>query len=219
MWSLYILFSAAILTLGDVAMRVLGIRPLFNNAPTIVAALLAIILADFFYYWSHRAQHRWFWRFHAVHHSIRELSAVNSYHHWTEELIRIPLVNVPVLLLAPPSARAPAIGLLVVLQTYYLHASTGLHFGPLRRIIADNRYHRIHHSMQNGHFDRNFAATFPVWDVLFGTVHWPSRDEWPATGVRDVAEPDGAADYLLGPFLGGKLPHLDLAADGERACD
>jgi sterol desaturase/sphingolipid hydroxylase (fatty acid hydroxylase superfamily) len=200
MWGVYLLISAVILALNDYAMGAVNIRPLFGSLSPIPAAICAVVLWDFLYYWCHRAQHRWLWRFHAVHHSLRELSGINSYHHWTEQLIRIPLVIIPVALLAPPGARSPLIGILVVLQTYYLHAATKLHFGPLRRVIADNRFHRLHHSLELEHFDRNFSATFPLWDVLFGTVRWPKAGEWPATGVADIAEPDTTMDYLTGPF-------------------
>ena len=48
--------------------------------------------------------------------------------------------------------------------------------------------HRIHHSRMREHFDQNFAAFFPIWDVLFGTYHYPERDEYPSTGVHGERE-------------------------------
>jgi sterol desaturase/sphingolipid hydroxylase (fatty acid hydroxylase superfamily) len=44
--------------------------------------------------------------------------------------------------------------------------------------------HRIHHSLEPQHFDKNFAFVFPLWDVLFGTYCPPKRNEFPATGVE-----------------------------------
>ena len=35
--------------------------------------------------------------------------------------------------------------------------------------------HRIHHSRLPQHADKNFAAYFPIWDVLFGT-YWHPRE-------------------------------------------
>lgn len=29
----------------------------------------------------------------------------------------------------------------------------------------------------------------PLWDVLFGTAHFPASGEWPTVGLVDVAEP------------------------------
>ncbi|HLK14417.1 MAG TPA: hypothetical protein VKT78_06405, partial [Fimbriimonadaceae bacterium] len=31
-------------------------------------------------------------------------------------------------------------------------------------------------------------AFFPFWDILFGTFHYPSRDEYPSTGVQGEKE-------------------------------
>ena len=73
----------------------LDLRPL-TESPSLalrvtgwlVAALGIAMVGNFFYYWMHRAQHRfgWLWRFHKVHHSITEMSATNSYHHVAEDL-------------------------------------------------------------------------------------------------------------------------------------
>src|SRR6476620_4311947 len=47
-----------------------------------VPAVVFVVLAnDFAGYWFHRLQHGPLWRFHAVHHSIEEMHAVNSYGH------------------------------------------------------------------------------------------------------------------------------------------
>ena len=35
------------------------------------------------------------------------------------------------------------------------------------------------------HKDRNFAAFFPIWDILFRTFYFPKRDEFPDTGIVD----------------------------------
>ena len=68
--------------------------------PTWAAAIvvgIAIVLAkDFFFYWEHRIQHRWLWRWHAPHHAIRNLSALNSWHHWTEIAMFALMVSVPI---------------------------------------------------------------------------------------------------------------------------
>ena len=67
--------------------RVIDLTPLTTSAfwplrilGFAVAAFGAAFLGNFIYYWFHRAQHvvPVLWRFHKIHHSIRELSAVNS---------------------------------------------------------------------------------------------------------------------------------------------
>jgi sterol desaturase/sphingolipid hydroxylase (fatty acid hydroxylase superfamily) len=70
----------------------------------------------------------------------------------------------------------------------------------LRRIIADNRFHRIHHSVEPQHFGKNFGAGTSLWDQLFGTAYFPAADEWPATGLSDQREANTVSEYLWSPF-------------------
>jgi sterol desaturase/sphingolipid hydroxylase (fatty acid hydroxylase superfamily) len=176
----------------------------------VITPLLGVILYDFFDYWMHRAQHKWFWRFHSIHHSIEELSGINSYFHWSEQFFRVVFIMLPAAyLLGIDGIKLSAIAeLFVNIQGYYLHSPSSIHFGPvLRRILADNRFHRIHHSVHAEHFDKNFGAGTTIWDQLFGTAYFPAKDEWPATGMTEQPEARSLATYLWGPFgsqLGGR---------------
>lgn len=170
----------------------------------LVAALGIAMVGNFFYYWMHRAQHRvgWLWRFHKVHHSITELSATSSYHHVAEDLFQFAAVTMPMAILLGV-ASGPVPWLVIVLantHSYFIHSSAKLNIGPLRYLLCDNRFHRLHHSREPEHLNHNFATTTPLWDVLFGTAHFPQGDEWPAVGLSDVPEPRTIADYLLMPF-------------------
>src|SRR4051794_37201946 len=146
----------------------------------LIAPLLAMILYDFFGYWLHRAQHRWFWRLHSIHHSIEELSGINSYFHPSEQFFRIAFITLPAAYLVGIDGVESVfvVELLLKLQGYYLHSPNSIHLGPvLRRVIADNRFHRIHHSVEPQHFDKNFGAGTSLWDQLFGTAYFPAEDE------------------------------------------
>ena len=192
----YLGISAPIMAAADVSIAALGLRPLFAVswkgplASAIGASAFAFIL-DFFNYWTHRAQHRvpFLWRFHAVHHSIRDLSAMNAYQHWTEQVWRFPLVTIGITLCFPAGMRNEGlVAALCLISGYYVHAQTRLHFGPLRRVFVDNRVHRIHHSTESCHYDKNFGVFTTIWDQLFGTAAFPEPGEWPATGVSDQLE-------------------------------
>jgi sterol desaturase/sphingolipid hydroxylase (fatty acid hydroxylase superfamily) len=188
----------------------LGLKPLLfldfgKGAPRwlwlAIAPVLGAVITDFFFYWFHRAEHRFLWRFHRVHHSIRELNALASYHHVTEELFRTLLMVAPMTLLVGYSAPGFAAVLFFFrLQGLYIHSASALHFGPLAYILADNRFHRIHHSTDPAHFNKNFTGCSPFWDVVFGTAYFPEHGEWPETGLADFAEPDGVAAYVLAPL-------------------
>lgn len=207
-WALLVPASATMVAGFSMVMTALDIRPLMTlpmfaavswagPLATVGAVILAAAANDFFFYWFHRIQHRWLWRFHAVHHSIRDLSAVNSYHHLSEALMALVLYTVPISLIVSDVGPAlPFASLLLHLHIVWIHSPTRFHFGPLRAVFADNRFHRIHHSLEERHFDKNFGAFTTVWDRLFGTAHFPERDEWPAVGLAEVDQPRDLRQWL-----------------------
>jgi sterol desaturase/sphingolipid hydroxylase (fatty acid hydroxylase superfamily) len=182
----------------------------------LAATLGLAIIADFFYYWLHRAQHSvsWLWRFHRVHHSISEMSATNSYHHVAEDLFQYVAVTLPLTFLLGVSTGPVPWLMIVVLntQSYFIHSSANFNIGPLRYLLMDNRLHRIHHSREDRHFNHNFATRTPIWDVLFGTAYFPRRDEWPAVGLSHTVEPRTLRDYLLLPFRSDRVDAQGPAA-------
>jgi hypothetical protein len=49
-------------------------------------------------------------------------------------------------------------------------------------VFVTPQYHRIHHSIEPRHQDKNFGNLLTVWDRMFGTMN-RNYDEYPATGV------------------------------------
>lgn len=205
-WLVYvgvqIVLTGAILAVMDSSAEMAQVDPglLWGLPPwvsAIVVGLAVVLTKDFLFYWEHRIQHRWLWRWHAPHHAIRNLSATNSWHHWSEILMFAVLVSLPLSLLSPAFGPRPFIlGLLLSWQPIYLHSSTRLDLPAwLRRIVVDNRYHRIHHSLEPRHFERNFGAATPLWDWLFGTLHMPEKQEWPDVGLAGVDEPATVGEW------------------------
>ncbi|GAC1574791.1 MAG: hypothetical protein NVS3B5_05300 [Sphingomicrobium sp.] len=168
-------------------------------------AYIAILLAmtDFLRYWSHRAEHRWLWPFHAVHHAQTELHVANSAGHPLQVIPELLLVSIPLSLVQFTGPGVPTlISAFVVLMTMYIHSPIDIHAGPLRRLIVDNRFHRIHHSIEERHVDRNFGIGLSIWDWMFRTAYWPKPDEWPQTGVAGLEPPKSIAAFLLYPIKG-----------------
>ena len=207
-WTIWIPASAVIAVLLSAAWARIGLTPLLSLAAVQsnlamprpdngIAILVGVLVGDFAAYWCHRAQHAWLWPFHAVHHSIRNLNAVNSYHHISEKLFTFLLAAAPASLVSSDIAGTiPLLALLQWLQGVYLHSPSRLHLGPLRHIFADNRFHRIHHSLEQRHFDKNFGILFSFWDRMFGTAHAPARDEWPDVGLAEVDEPRSVREWF-----------------------
>lgn len=207
-WAVSIPITALLATATTMAMQALDIQPLMTlpvfaavgfagplAAP--IAVLLAATVQDFFFYWFHRIQHRFLWRWHAVHHSIRDLSAVNSYHHVSETLMSLVLLTIPTTLIVTDAGPAlPIVGLALWLHIVWIHSPTRATLGPLRALFVDNRFHRIHHSLEPAHFDRNFGAFTTLWDRVFGTAYFPARDEWPDVGLAEVDQPHTIGEWL-----------------------
>lgn len=213
-WPYYIAASALCAMGGNFIYTAFHLSPLISiGGKTLYAAtglgalnyvvwpIINLIVVDFFHYWKHRAEHRFFWKFHAVHHSIENLSAVNSYHHWTDPLFSLVLATIPMALVV--GLDTPTFAVLTVLigaQGPFIHANTKLHFGPMARLLVDNRFHRIHHSVETRHFDRNFGERSTIWDQIFRTAYFPRHDEWPNTGIAEEPEPSLTSDYFWRPF-------------------
>lgn len=194
------------------------LRPLGIFGPTL-SSIAAFTIGDFFFYWMHRAQHRFFWRFHRVHHAIEELSVVSCYHHPSEELFRSLLWVIPTSLLIDVRSLPAALIIATMLNghVYWIHSATALNYGPLRYFFNDNRFHRIHHSRNSEHFDKNFGGFCTIWDQLFGTAHFPAKDEWPDAGLHEMPEPGAVAEYYAAPFKRQPAPLEPLAGDARAS--
>lgn len=163
--------------------------------------LVLIMAEDFLVYWRHRFEHKAFWHVHAVHHSPTELHAANDIGHPLQVVFGLLFVSIPLSLIQVDGPEAPAlVGFFVFFLSYFIHSPTRLHFGPLRWLLVDNRFHRIHHSIEERHFDKNFAVCFSIWDRLFGTAYDPAPDEWPDVGLFDIPPPRTITDYLMLPL-------------------
>lgn len=194
------LVAAGLETFKD-AVGIDGLNFSHGLGAPVVASIALAVWFDLQFYVIHRLEHRFFWRFHAVHHSIRNLSAANSFHHWTEPLMGLT-VALPLLFIEVEIA--PTLGFLTFLLNFwqfYIHSSSRVHVGPLRWLVIDNRYHRIHHSVKPEHYGKNFGAMTPFWDWLFGTLYMPKRDEWPSVGLAEVEEPKSLRQWSSLPRL------------------
>ena len=185
--------------------------------PLLVQAALVIVVTDVIQYWLHRAFHgRALWPFHAVHHSAVEVDWTTTYRVHPVNFI---IYNSCVAALVRGLGFSPEVFALIApfnfITSSLVHANLDWTFGPFRYVFASPVFHRWHHSSDPAVRDKNFAPTFPVLDLMFGTFHMP-KGELPAQyGV------EGAPEHFLGqlvwPFkvLAGRLASkspLDQAA-------
>jgi sterol desaturase/sphingolipid hydroxylase (fatty acid hydroxylase superfamily) len=155
----------------------------------LVIALVYGFVWDFFQYWAHRLQHvsPQLWPFHRVHHSDPDVNASTavrqSLGHY---FISFSLIGLPTLIVCGVNVLDVASAtVLFAGWGYFNHANIRLHLGPLTPVFSGPQLHRIHHGIAPDYHNRNFAAFFPVLDVMFGTYRAPRVDEYPETGVDD----------------------------------
>ena len=153
--------------------------------------IAAALLADFTRWLSHLIRHKvpLFWRFHAVHHSQRNLNLFTDARvHPVDRMISATLRFLPLMMF---SNATVVILLWAIFETIYpkfYHGNIRLNLGPLRYILVTPQSHRIHHASEAPYRDKNFGFTFSIWDRLFGTHH-KDDNAYPETGVQDEAYP------------------------------
>jgi sterol desaturase/sphingolipid hydroxylase (fatty acid hydroxylase superfamily) len=200
-WFAYLVCGALLCGLIAPAVTALHIRPLLPNWAFPGGVLCALVVGDLAYYWFHRFEHRFLWRWHAVHHSPRELHGLAGYHHPTESVLQTLFWSVPVGFLVSDPFGPGLLFVITMTWDQYVHSNTALGLGRGRVFLADNRFHRIHHSLTREHWDHNFGVLFPWWDMMFGTAWMPERDEWPEVGVREYGEIESVGELLARPLM------------------
>ncbi|MFN2576733.1 MAG: sterol desaturase family protein [Pyrinomonadaceae bacterium] len=149
--------------------------------------VLAILVVDFLYWCQHVCHHKvsFLWRLHAVHHSQSELNFFTDFrYHILEYLVRHTFLVVPLLIV---QINPPVIALGVIFLKWYTrfyHGNIKTDLGPLRYLLVTPQSHRVHHSIETRHGDRNFGAILSIWDFAFGT-QWREYSIYPETGIAD----------------------------------
>jgi sterol desaturase/sphingolipid hydroxylase (fatty acid hydroxylase superfamily) len=152
---------------------------------------LVILVGDFLDWFHHLLRHKvwFFWCFHSVHHSQRQMNMFTDDRvHPVDDVVAGCLVFVPLFMF---SIEVPLALYLVLFLKWYpklYHANVKTNFGWLKYVLVTPQSHRVHHSIEERHSDRNFGVIFSIWDRLFGTLY-PNYDEYPSTGVSDAGFP------------------------------
>lgn len=153
-------------------------------------------------YLFHRAQHRFplLWSMHSLHHSDVALSAASTgRHYWADQGIK--MLSIYLLLGVVFRANAEILSLygLVSLYNVFSHMNLRVGLGRMSFLVNSPQYHRIHHSALPQHRDHNFAALFPIFDVVFGTYLRPRDGEYPPTGLGDNEPPPKLVNAMIWP--------------------
>ena len=146
-----------------------------STLPLAVQAILSLVASDFMLYWLHRMFHGGgFWKYHAVHHSSEDVDWISAARFHPVNLV-LGTIGVDVLmLLAGISPNAMVLlAPFNIFHSAFVHANLNWTLGPFRYVLATPVFHRWHHTLPEEGGNTNFAGTFPVWDLLFGTYRMP----------------------------------------------
>lgn len=77
------------------------------------------------------------------------------------------------------------------------HTNVRVQLGRFGFWLNNPQYHRIHHSIEPQHRNKNFCKALPLFDVIFGTAYKPGKDEFPATGLVPSDKPVGIIDGII----------------------
>ncbi|OGX31702.1 MAG: hypothetical protein A2787_00900 [Omnitrophica WOR_2 bacterium RIFCSPHIGHO2_01_FULL_48_9] len=162
-----------------------------GGLPETLRFIGGILLTDFLAWFQHWVKHKvpWFWQIHAVHHSQREINMFTDLRfHFMEYIISRTIVVVPLTVLG---IETPKIAAWAVFNTWFTrlyHANIKSNLGFLRYIFVTPQSHRVHHSIEQRHQDKNFGVIFSFWDRIFKTQH-ENCEEYPETGIVDDSFP------------------------------
>jgi len=196
-WAVLPLIGSAI----SVASRRAGVPGLgIASWPLLLSLPLFVVTQDFAEFLFHRAQHAvpWLWRMHSLHHADPSMSVTTTERHfWGDSLLKAVTIWPAVAVTLQPSGADLAIYSTISLYNYFSHANLKVDFGRWSWVMNSPAYHRLHHSRAAEDHGANFAALFPVFDVLLGSYRRPTG--FVETGLDDAC-PRSIVDTLLWPI-------------------
>jgi sterol desaturase/sphingolipid hydroxylase (fatty acid hydroxylase superfamily) len=162
-----------------------------EHFPEIGRFMIGVLATDFLAWFQHFLKHKipWFWQIHAVHHSQREINMFTDLRfHFLEYIISRTIIVIPLLIVGIETPKIAAYAVFTTWFTRFYHANIKSNFGFLRYLFVSPQSHRIHHSIERRHQDKNFGVLFSFWDRIFRT-QWNNCFEYPETGIEDSTFP------------------------------
>jgi sterol desaturase/sphingolipid hydroxylase (fatty acid hydroxylase superfamily) len=173
-----------------------------GTLPLWAQGLLFLGVTDFVLYWSHRVFHcGGFWKYHAVHHAPRQVEWLSAARFHPVNLLFGSVMMDIVMLLAGVSPEVfIVLGPFNTIVSTYVHANLNWTLGPLKYVFVSPVFHRWHHVVEPQ--DKNFAGTFPLWDLMFGTFHMPQGVVPQEYGIDETSAPvpEGLLPQLIYPL-------------------
>lgn len=129
------------------------------------------VLFDLCSYWAHRISHhqRFWWATHVAHHSGEHYNLTVSFRLSWVQYIKL-IFFLPVSFLGFHPVIIFVTNQIAVLFQFWVHTEYIRKLHPaIEYIFATPSNHRVHHGSQEKYINKNFGATFIIWDRIFGT--------------------------------------------------
>ena len=145
---------------------------LFDIDISVISIFFAFILQDFLYYWFHKASHHihWLWAAHIVHHSSTKMNFSTAF----RQSLMYPIAGMwvfwmPMILLGFDPITVFSVVALNLAYQFFVHTQAVNKLGLFEKVFNTPSHHRVHHAINKGYLDKNFAGVLIIWDKLFGT--------------------------------------------------
>lgn len=149
-----------------------------EEAPLMARIVLAVLVAEFFFYWIHRLSHEVgiLWRFHSVHHSVKRVYWLNSGRlHPVDAFLNFFVYFFSIIVMGVDQ-EVFLIFLTLTMTTGVLeHANVNFRAGYLNYVFNTAELHRWHHSTNIEISKKNCGKILSVWDIVFGTFYFPKH--------------------------------------------
>lgn len=169
------------------------------------------IVYDCCSYWSHRISHfnRFFWATHVVHHSADHYNLTVAFRQsWVQHFKTVFFIPLAIMGFHPLIFFFAS--QLSVLYQFWVHTEAIGKLHPFfERYFGTPSNHRVHHGSQEKYLDKNFGATFMLWDHLFGTFQY--EEEKPVYGLTTPVE------NKTNPFLLNFHEYRDMLQDIKQS--
>lgn len=173
-----------------------------SRLPQPLQILLALLIAEFGLYWSHRIAHEWplMWRFHAVHHSVERLWFFNTGRfHFVDTLFSIALSQPLLLIAGAPGDVVIWVAMITAFIGLLTHCNVDMRTGWLDYVFNTPTLHRWHHSRDPKEGNSNYGENLVLWDLMFGSFYRPARTPPSHIGI-DEPMPRSFLGQLAHPF-------------------
>jgi len=141
------------------------------------------IIFDFCSYWAHRISHhlRLLWATHVAHHSGEHYNLSISFRLSWVQYVKI-IFFLPVALIGFHPIIIFVTNQIAILFQFWVHTEYIRKLHPaVEYMFATPSNHRVHHGSQVKYMNKNFGATFIIWDRIFKTHQ--QEEEQPKYGI------------------------------------